>query len=142
MTRVVLDTNVLVSALITNGKPRRLLLKLRKDHTVVISRKITAELADVLARDKFGVTEVQTEKFLLAILRKAKLVSPHSRFKVVPEDPDDNEILNVAYSGKADYVVTGDSHLLALKKFKRIPIVTVDEMLKILKNPQTEPNSL
>lgn len=66
-------------------------------------------------------------------MRKSKLVSTHSCFKVISEDPDDDEVLNTAYSGKADYIVTGDKHLLALKEFKRIEIVTVTQMLEILK---------
>jgi predicted nucleic acid-binding protein len=48
------------------------------------------------------------------------------------DDPDDNVILDAAYSGKADYIVTGDKHLLALKEFKNTQIVTVKQMLNIL----------
>ncbi|HEY4699644.1 MAG TPA: putative toxin-antitoxin system toxin component, PIN family, partial [Nitrososphaerales archaeon] len=54
------------------------------------------------------------------------------RFKVVAEDPDDDLVLNTAYSGKAAYIVTGDRHLLALKEFKGIKILTVNEMLQAL----------
>jgi len=133
MVRVVVDTNVLVSALIVGGKPRRLLLKLQEEHTVILSRQIAAELADVLTRDKFMVKTSQIERFLSVLVRKSKIVSTHSCFKVVSEDPDDDEVLNTAYSGKADYIVTGDKHLLALKEFKRIEIVNVTQMLEILR---------
>jgi predicted nucleic acid-binding protein len=55
-----------------------------------------------------------------------------SKFKVIPEDPDDDIIVRTAYDGKADYIVSGDRHLLALKEFKGIKILTIDEMLKLL----------
>ncbi len=55
-----------------------------------------------------------------------------SRFKAVKEDPDDDIIVRTAYDGKADYIVSGDRHLLALKEFKGIKILTIDEMLGVL----------
>jgi putative PIN family toxin of toxin-antitoxin system len=125
MARVVVDTNVLVSALINRGKPRRLVLKLLEEHTVILSRQMLAELADVLTRDKFMVKSSQVDKYLASLLRKSKIVPASSRFKVISEDPDDDVVLNTAYNGKAEYIVTGDRHLLALKEFKRIEIVRV-----------------
>jgi putative PIN family toxin of toxin-antitoxin system len=132
MVRVVVDTNVLVSALIDCGKPRRLVLKLLDDHTVILSRQMLAELADVLTRDKFMITSSQVESFLSDLVRKSKIVSAGSRFKVISEDPDDDVVLNTAYNEKADYIVTGDRHLLSLKEFKRTKIVKVTQMLKIV----------
>ena len=49
------------------------------------------------------------------------------------EDPDDDVILRTAYDGKADYIVSGDNHLLSMGEFRGIKILAVDEMLKILK---------
>ena len=119
MVRVVIDTNILVSALIKRGKPRKLVLKLLEEHIVILSRQMLAELADVLTRDKFAVKPSQVDSFLTILIRKSKIVKPSSRFKVIKEDPDDDVILNTAYAGKAQYIVTGDRHLLALKEFKR-----------------------
>ena len=133
MARVVVDTNVLVSALIVGGKPRRLVLRLLDEHTVILSRQMLAELAEVLTRDKFMVTSSQVDRFLSGLVRKSRIVSAGSCFKVISEDPDDDEVLNTAYSGKADYIVTGDKHLLALKEFKRIEIVKVTHMFEILR---------
>jgi putative PIN family toxin of toxin-antitoxin system len=61
MVRVVIDTNILVSAFIVGGKPRRLVLKLLEEHTVILSRQMLAELADVLTRDKFIVKTSQVD---------------------------------------------------------------------------------
>lgn len=59
----------------------------------------------------------------------ATIVQVKYRFKAVKEDPDDDIIVRTAYDGKADYIVSGDRYLLALKEFKGIKILTVDEML-------------
>lgn len=133
MVRVVVDTNILISALINRGKPRKLVLKLLEEHTVILSRQMLAELADVLTRDKFAVKTSQVDRFLAILVRKSKIATPSSRFKIIKEDPDDDVVLNTAYAGKAQYIVTGDRHLLALKEFKRIKIVTVAQMLESLR---------
>ncbi len=65
-------------------------------------------------------------------MRKTKIVSVDSSFKVILEDPDDDIVLNTALSGKADYIVTGDKHLLSLRKFEKIEVLKVNQMLEIL----------
>jgi len=132
MVRVVIDTNVLVSALIDDGKPRRLLTKLLQEHTVIASRRMLAELADVLTRDKFAVKSSQVDRFLSSLLKKSKIVPDTPRFKIILEDPDDDKVLDTAYTEKADYIVTGDRHLLTLKTFKGTKIRNVTQMLEIL----------
>ncbi|NWG09882.1 MAG: putative toxin-antitoxin system toxin component, PIN family [Nitrososphaerales archaeon] len=134
MVRVVVDTNVLVSAFIGRGKPRRLLLKLLEAHSMVLSRQMLAELADVLSREKFSdVRNSQVDRFLSSLVSKSKVVTVRSSFKVIEEDPDDDIVLNTAHGGKADYIVTGDRHLLALKSFKGIEIVKATQMLEIIR---------
>jgi putative PIN family toxin of toxin-antitoxin system len=91
-----------------------------------------AELADVVIRDKFAIKNSQVDRFLSILLKKSKIVSDTPHFKAVSEDPDDDKVLDTAYNGKADYIVTGDRHLLALKRFKRTQILTVTQMLVIL----------
>ena len=132
MVRAVIDTNVLVSALIYDGKPRKLIFELLNNHTVMLSRQMLAELADVAGRDKFHVTGSQVERFLSIMVKMAKIVPDNALFKEVASDPDDDVVLNAAYTGKADYIVTGDKHLLTLNNFKKTKIVTVNQMLEIL----------
>ena len=130
--RVVLDTNVLISALIGHGKPRRLLVYLFKERELVSSRQMLAELEDVLSRSKFGLTRSQIDEFL-TILVKRFIISEIEEFpEVVAEDPDDNVVLATALAGGAEYIVTGDRHLLNLRDYRGIKIVSVGEMLKSL----------
>jgi len=91
-----------------------------------------AEFADVLTRNKFSVTSTQVEKFISIIVEKAKTVSVDSICRVILEDPDDDIVLSTALKGKADYIVTGDKHLLSLKKYEKIEILKVNQMLEIL----------
>ena len=133
MVRVVVDTNVLVSAFLHEGRPRQLILGLLENHTVILSRLLLAELADVLSRDKFAVDNSQVERFLSSLIQTSKIVPDHNKFTVVLEDTDDDVVLNAAYTSHADFIVTGDKHLLILKKFKKTKILTVNEMLEILR---------
>jgi len=91
-----------------------------------------AELADVITRDKFTLKTSQVDRFISSLVRTSKMVPDNARFKVVSEDPDDDVVLNTAYTGKADFIVTGDRHLLALEQFKKTRIVNVNQMLEIL----------
>lgn len=132
MLRIVIDTNVLVSAIIWQGKPRDLVLKLLEEHTVILSPLMLAEFVDVIARDKFTVKSSQVNRFLSDLKTKTKMVKDNVMFTVISEDADDDIVLNTAYTGKADYIVTGDKHLLAVRKFKKTQIVNVTEMLEIV----------
>jgi len=133
MTRVVVDTNVLVSALVRGGKPRTLVLKLLEDHSVLLCVEMLAELGDVLSRQKFEfVKKSQIDTFLFVLVRRCEIVAVTSHVEVVKADQDDNTVLATGHDGEAEYIVTGDKHLLALGQFRGIRIVKVAEMLDIL----------
>jgi putative PIN family toxin of toxin-antitoxin system len=131
--RVVLDTNVLVSAIISDGKSRQLLRKgIANQFTIITSDLILRELATVLRRPKFKTSEEEINRIILALGRVAQVVSVKSRFRVIKEDPKDNMIVETAYDGSADVIVSGDSHLLALQNFRGIKILTVQSMLELI----------
>jgi uncharacterized protein len=132
LVRVVIDTNVLVSSLIGHGKPRRLVSRLLRDHSVVTSYELLAELGDVLPRTKFGLKSEQISRFVSTYATSSEIVILKRRFDVLKEDPDDNAVLDAAVNGKADFVVSGDKHLLELKQFRGVRIVTVDHALNAL----------
>jgi putative PIN family toxin of toxin-antitoxin system len=133
--KVVLDTNVLISALIKAGKPRELFFRLVEEKALILSKNILNEFLEVAEdpRIKKYASEQETTAFLNSLGDAAKIIRVKSKFRAVKEDPDDDVILRTAYDGKAHYIVSGDNHLLSLGQFRGIKIVTVDEMLKILK---------
>jgi putative PIN family toxin of toxin-antitoxin system len=135
MLKVTLDTNVLISALITNGKSRALFYDLVKGKaTLVVSGGILEEFVRVTndPRIRRYVTEKDVKGFLQIISSVAQVIKVKSTFRVIKEDPDDDIILETAFDGNVDNIVTGDEHLLKLKKFKGIKMITVDDMVKLI----------
>ena len=134
---VVFDLNVLVSSLIVKGKPHDLWCRAKNNEfTLELSNEMVSEFVNVVSRKKFEkyVTDIDVKLFLADLSRIGKLVQVKSKFKVISEDPDHDIIVKTAYDGKADYIVSGDRHLLALKKYKGIRFLTIDEMLNVLKS--------
>lgn len=133
VTRVVLDTNVYLSAIVFGGLPSDLLARAHGPHQsiqLVISPPILAEIVRHLG-GTFRWPEprvVRTVAFLDTI---AMEVRPSQRLAVVADEPD-NRILECAVEGSAEYVVSGDEHLLKVKEHGGIRMVTVTEMLRRL----------
>ncbi|HEY7733592.1 MAG TPA: putative toxin-antitoxin system toxin component, PIN family, partial [Nitrososphaera sp.] len=73
-------------------------------------------------------------EFLRDLASSASIVKTKSKFRVVKQDPDDDTILRTAVDGRAKLVVSGDNHLLDMKGFRGIRIVSVEEMLQMLNN--------
>ncbi len=130
--KVVLDTNVLVSGLLVQGSVPSEILRDFKDGQwiLVLSGAILEEYGRVLRRKKFGLPTANVESMLRLIENKAIKVIPSEHFSVVHQDPSDNEFLDVAVEGQADFIVSGDRHLLDLNRFRGIPVLPPSEFLK------------
>ena len=135
--RVVLDTNILIGALITKGTPPDNLYQawLRGEIELVTSTAQIRELADVLARERL-------QRFLDADEAAAIVENIDTRAVILDElpstshspDPMDNRILATAIAGGADLIVSGDKkHMLALREVDGIPIVTARKALELLR---------
>jgi putative PIN family toxin of toxin-antitoxin system len=125
--KVVLDTNTIVSAIGWEGSPRRILLALREGtHTLVISSDLLRELTGVLRYPKLRLVARHPllPEILLWIHRSEHIAYPSERINAITADPEDNLVLEAAVAGQAEAVVSGDRHLLALKRFRGIPIMT------------------
>lgn len=130
-TKVVLDTNILISALGWNGKPRQIFERcIEGEFELIISQKQLVELQRVLDYPKFNFTEDEKETFISLILKIATIVDILGTVDVIKEDPDDNVILETAMTGKCRYLISGDPHLLQLKKLDQIEILTANEFLE------------
>ena len=130
-----MDTNVLVSGLIMLGKPRELLSMIsRREATLVLSKEILNEFMKVTRRKNLTeyATEEQVERFVESLERIAEFVEPESHLEVA-DDAKDDIVINAAIDGEADLIVSGDHHLLSLKEFRGIKIVSVDEAVRRLK---------
>lgn len=120
---VVLDTNVYISGIVFGGTPRRLLGLARGGRfKVYASTAILLEVAEKL-QSKFGWETDKVERTIKAIAGMAELVKPTQKYRIVKVDPSDNKIIECAGESQADYIVTGDNHLLKLRKWRKIKIV-------------------
>ena len=125
----VLDTNVIVSALISpRGAPAQIYRAWQKGRfTYVSSPSLLDELARALSyprvRKYLAWTDAERDEFLEALAFAAKLVIPNIQLQVIDEDPDDNRVLE-AVAADVSHIVTGDRHLLALESYERVEIVT------------------
>jgi putative PIN family toxin of toxin-antitoxin system len=133
--RAVLDTNVLVSALISpGGSSARLLLELRSGaFELIVSPLLLAELREVLRRDKFRRYVVESEADAYVELIQSEGVvraDPEPSPEPLSADPDDEYLIDLARDAQADALVTGDAHLLDLRAI--IPAMTPAEFLEML----------
>ena len=127
--RLVLDTHVAISALLWQGVPGRLIQAATTgDITLVTTIPLLAELRGVLQRDKFQsqlhARAVAIEDLLDGYVELVHVVPPAELSATIARDPSDDAVLAAALAGGADLIVSGDSHLLNLKRYQNIEIVT------------------
>jgi putative PIN family toxin of toxin-antitoxin system len=131
MLKVVLDKNILISAIFFGGKPRKILEKaIRGEIRLCISELILEELSGVLRRSKFDTSPERVQFILTELTGISDFVNPSETISLVLEDPDDNRILECAAEAKANYIITGDFHLLKLSRYRDIEIVNAFTFLE------------
>ena len=126
---VVLDTNVLIAAVVSDGLCRDLVRVRVLPHTIVTSEPLLRELRST-SRNKFAVDP--DELPLLRQLHEVEIVAPVRLDERVCRDEGDDRVLATAIAGKADVIVTGDEDLLVLKKFRGIKILSPRQFLELL----------
>lgn len=137
--KVTLDTNVLASATFWTGDSHRIVVLIdQKKIELVLSEEIIDEYFDVANRDEIIEKVVNkgliTSEIIDRVISHAIIVEPEEKLDVIKDDPDDNKVLECAISGKVDYIVTKDKHLLNLKDFRGIKIIKPEEFLNVLKD--------
>jgi uncharacterized protein len=131
MIKIVIDTNNLISALGWEGKSRELFEKvIDNEYTLYISTKQIEELKRVMNYKKFNFTIERKTGFLAILFHMANVINTTISFDALI-DKSDNMILECAVEAGADYIITGDNQLLALKEFKGVKIVSVNDFLTI-----------
>jgi uncharacterized protein len=128
--RVVLDTNVLIAALVFPGGQGDLALRriIEGRDQLLLSAPILDELLSVLGR-KFSRDAEELAHVAVFLSDLAVKVTPRRRLRVVADDPD-NRILECALAGRAEAIVTGDKALLALREFRAIRLITLRSYLE------------
>ena len=137
---VVVDTNVLVSALIKpSGIPAQLLTHV-VPFTLVTSEEILAELHRVLhyprLQRRYGLSEELINTYLNLLRAESQVVQVTHDAQGVSQDPDDDKFLACAATAHVDYLVSGDPHLTRLKRYQGIPILTPRLFLAVLQTGQ------
>ena len=132
---IVLDTNTVVSGLFWKGASRQILDLARSGtFTLFTSPDLLSELADVLGREKFSerlaLAGTSVEELVFGYASLAKTVRPKKIAVVIKADPDDDKVLACAKAAKAEIIASGDSHLLNLKEYEGIRIMTVNQLLE------------
>ncbi|MBI4149543.1 PIN domain-containing protein [Candidatus Woesearchaeota archaeon] len=169
MHRITADTNILISAVITQGNEFRLLQLAKEGKLAIgISPHMLKEFAGVIARQKFGfseeqiadVSEIATRTLYASawskraiseyaqehappsragvldvckeIISVCTLVMPSKATEVIPEDPADNKVLECAEAFGADYIISGDEHIMRLREYKGMKIVRTAKFLEMV----------
>ena len=131
MIKAVFDTNILISSIFWKGPPYDLMKKVINGEVLLFtSLPIINEIRKVLIRD-FNIPTEKVEEHIDIIVSNSVMVSPTETLEVIEADETDNRILECAISGKADYIVSGDRHLLNLRKHEGIKILKASEMAEI-----------
>jgi putative PIN family toxin of toxin-antitoxin system len=138
--RIVLDTNVLISAILFGG-PSREVLELAISGTIdcSLSLSILDELRGVLCRPKFRFSLEQSLRVIEELHAVCDVVDPGDRVLVLTSDPDDNMILECAISARAAFIVSGDRHLVDLGQYEGIVIVRPAEYLRTIRSTTKTP---
>jgi putative PIN family toxin of toxin-antitoxin system len=130
--KVVLDTNVIISAIGFGGKPRIILeLVLTKNIQAISSNVLLAELEDVIYK-KFPLLTPEFEIINKQLRKNFKIVKPKKSVHILKDEPD-NRVLEAAFESRSQYIVTGDKELLELESFGNIKIISAAEFLNITK---------
>jgi len=132
--RAVLDTNIFISGILWDGIPGKILDAARDDKfQLVISLECIYELHRVLNEFR-NIPAIDTiaEFWTRLAVSNSLIALPQIRFSEIKDDSDDNKFLDAAVAGKAQYIVSGDRHLLKLKGFKGIKVVKPADFLELL----------
>jgi len=132
--RAVVDTNLIVSAYLGGVLEGIIVAWKSGKFTLVVSKEIAEEYLEVLRRPKFKIETSEVDDFAALLLDKAEFVIPLESLNVVQGDPTDNKFIEAATAGNANLIVSGDGHLLELKSFREIPIVTARQFIESLQS--------
>lgn len=130
--KVVFDTNILVSAMLWRGTPYRCLLAIRAGLAeLILSPPIMEELRGVLNK-KFAMTKEEADANIAVVQESATLIEIPGTLRVVTDDPEDDKFIETALVAGAQWLVSGDKHLLRLGGYRGIKVISARAFLDML----------
>ena len=133
--KVVIDTNVFVSGIFWKGISNRIIIAWRaRKFDLVNSLMNVEELIKILKFFKIDMSDEHIKEWVTLIVENSIIVDVAGKIKIVKDDPTDDKFIETALNGNADYIISQDRHLLDIKEFEGIKIVSPEEFLRILKN--------
>ena len=130
--KTILDTNVFISGIFWKGASNKVILNWKEGKfTLVTSLEAVSEIIKVLKDFKIRLSDDMIRKWIDLIVRNSIIVEPKERINIVKDDQKDNIFIETAVAGNVDYIISQDNHLLKLKEFRGIKIITPEEFNKI-----------
>jgi len=130
--KIVLDANIFISALFRGGNPKKVLERaINKTDELYISKEILEEIEDVIKRPKFHAENEKIEYIIKSIEDISEKITPKNKIKNGSRDINNNKYIECAMAANANFIISGDIHLLELKQYKKIKIITAKEYLEI-----------
>ncbi|MBI2576657.1 putative toxin-antitoxin system toxin component, PIN family [Candidatus Woesearchaeota archaeon] len=130
--KVVLDTNVFISGIFWKGDSHRVITHWKEGQfTLVTSLEVVSEIIKVLKDFKIKLSDDMVKEWVDLIVRNSIMVEPKEKIAIVKDDPKDNIFIETAVAGYVDYIISQDNHLLKLKEFRGIKIITPEVFNRI-----------
>ena len=130
--KVVLDTNIFISGIFWKGGSNKVILNWKEGKfTLVTSLEAVSEIIKVLKDFKIKLSDEMIKEWVDLIVRNSINVEPKEKINIVKDDPKDNIFIETAVAGNANYIISQDNHLLKLKDFRGIKIITPEEFNKM-----------
>ena len=131
--KIVVDANIFVSSYFWGGKPRKIFERIITGlDELYITQEILDEVKDVISRPKFHASMSEIMLYINSIEEIANKIVVKEKMKTKSRDRDDDKYIECAISGKVNYLISGDIHLLEIKKFEEIKIINANEYLEIV----------
>ena len=131
--RIVLDTNIFISGIFWKGASNKVLMNWKEGKfTLVTSLETILEIIKVLKDFKIKLSEDMIKELVDLIVQNSIIVEPKEKIDIVKDDPNDNIFIETAVAGNVDYIITQDNHLLKIKEFNGIRIITPEKFLDVV----------
>jgi putative PIN family toxin of toxin-antitoxin system len=129
------DTNIFISAILFGGLPSVLLDKAVAGLIQLVTSPVLLDELEGKLRHKFKWTEQKISETRLELENLCEVVSTVESLHIIKDDPDDDRVLECAVAGRADYIISGDKHLLRLGEFRGIRILTIRQFMDLIAPP-------